>query len=103
MLSLKISGDLFSVIAQFFINDYNTRILRPLYSIKLPKFLILRPLYKFYSQNFFHPLYAIFTPNFGFLRPLFGLRPGASALPCPLVTPLIVCNCLQSFLQMVKL
>src|SRR6218665_1092091 len=27
-------------------------------------------------------IYAIFTLSFGFLRPLFGLRPGATALPC---------------------
>src|SRR6218665_3527393 len=35
---------------------------------------------------FFRALCAIFTPIFGLLRPLFGLRPGATALLCPLVT-----------------
>src|SRR6218665_3714615 len=61
----------------------------PIYLIKLPKFVILRPLYKFYSQNsfFLTSLHNIY-PNFGFLRPLFVLRSGAAALLCPPVTPL---------------
>src|SRR6218665_343630 len=58
--------------------------------MKLPKFLILRLLYKCYSQNFlFSTLFTQFLPqNFGLLRPLLGPRPGAAALLCPLITPL---------------
>src|SRR6218665_3220672 len=74
--------------AQFIVIDhYSTRSLRPslLNSMKLPKFLILHPLYKFYSQNFllFCPLYPIFTTIFGFFVPPLWPAPGGSRPPMP--------------------
>ena len=42
----------------------------PPYFIKLPKFLILRPLYKFYSKNLFFPISLCnIYPKFRFFAP----------------------------------
>jgi len=57
----------FFVIAQFFlINQYNTRVLRPLFTQLTNEAPHFAPPLQILLQEFlfFHPLYAIFTPIF---------------------------------------